>query len=153
MPIILHTEPETKPPNRTQFLASINGCIDNKEITNKELSTVLKRRRDRYARQAHHIVQQQELLNNSNNIYNGLFGTTNGNYSNGNFGTNENYSNGTQTSTNGFPSINVHMNGSDHYSNKVHIQHAEETTYNRISINHNVGDVFKNGLFILLTTC
>ncbi|CAH2034945.1 unnamed protein product, partial [Iphiclides podalirius] len=66
-----HTEPDTKLSNnlRSPYLPTI---IDNTE--NKELSSALKRRRDRYARQAHHIIQQQELMNNSSDIYNGLFG-------------------------------------------------------------------------------
>ncbi|CAK1554589.1 unnamed protein product [Leptosia nina] len=38
----------------------------------KELNTALRKRRDRCARQAHHIIQQQELLNNSSEIYNGI---------------------------------------------------------------------------------
>lgn len=114
---------------------------------------MLKRRSDRYARQAHHIVQQQELLNNSNNIYNKLFGNTNGNYTNGSLGTNGNYSHGTHTNTNGFPSNNVQLDGTDHYSNGVNGHHDEGTTYNRTTINHNIGDAMENGLLILLTTC
>ncbi|CAD0193998.1 unnamed protein product [Chrysodeixis includens] len=89
-PVITHTETDNKITNhlRTQFLPSITD--NNKE--NKELSSALRRRRDRYARQAHHIIQQQEMLNSSSDIYNGLFSSANGSYNN---------TNGSVTPTNG----------------------------------------------------
>nr|XP_021189648.2 FH1/FH2 domain-containing protein 3 isoform X3 [Helicoverpa armigera] len=116
-PVITHTETENKITNnhRTQFLPSITD--HNKE--NKELSSALRRRRDRYARQAHHIIQQQELMNHSSDIYNGLFPNPNESFTstNGSFtSTNGNYytpngtlnnANGSFTSPNGsFTSLN-----------------------------------------------
>ncbi|CAG9558814.1 unnamed protein product [Danaus chrysippus] len=56
-PVMMEPNIMTSTPKRPQYLPSI---LDTKE--NKELSTALKRRRDRYARQAHHIIQQQELM-------------------------------------------------------------------------------------------
>ncbi|KAJ8736909.1 hypothetical protein PYW07_000180 [Mythimna separata] len=108
-PVITHTETDsiTKITNnhRSQFLPTITD--HNKE--NKELSSALRRRRDRYARQAHHIIQQQEMLNHSSDIYNGLFPNPNGSFTstNGSFtsitSTNGSFSttNGSLTSTNG----------------------------------------------------
>ncbi|CAG9137764.1 unnamed protein product [Plutella xylostella] len=61
LPLEIHPEVKivnTKSPN----LPVIKGVKEN-----KELSTALRRRRDRYERQAHHITQQQELLNISSN--------------------------------------------------------------------------------------
>ncbi|XP_021189646.3 uncharacterized protein Fhos isoform X1 [Helicoverpa armigera] len=125
-PVITHTETENKITNnhRTQFLPSITD--HNKE--NKELSSALRRRRDRYARQAHHIIQQQELMNHSSDIYNGLFPNPNESFTstNGSFtSTNGNYytpngtlnnANGSFTSPNGsFTSLNgtfTSVNGS-----------------------------------------
>ncbi|XP_075991055.1 formin homology 2 domain containing isoform X3 [Anticarsia gemmatalis] len=108
-PVITHAEPEIKITNnhRQQFLPSIT---DNKE--NKELSTALRRRRDRFARQAHHIIQQQEMLNHSSDIYNGLFGSSNGTYT----GTNGSFtsSNGSFTGTNGIlPGTNGNYTGTN----------------------------------------
>ncbi|CAH2209164.1 jg26307, partial [Pararge aegeria aegeria] len=62
-PVKIPNEQEKIAPPRPTHLPSI---LDSKE--NKELSTALKRRRDRYARQAHHILQQQELLNANVNV-------------------------------------------------------------------------------------
>ncbi|CAK1588513.1 unnamed protein product [Parnassius mnemosyne] len=149
-PVIHHVEPDTKLANniRSPYLPTI---IDNKE--NKELSTALKRRRDRYARQAHHIIQQQELMNNSSDIYNGLFSninrdykSTNGTYttSTGNFtnsiATYPN-SNGSYTNTNGA------LNGQMHYNNNGINGHLDEerSFINRAPRSPNLPDVLKNG--------
>ncbi|XP_048006043.1 FH1/FH2 domain-containing protein 3 isoform X3 [Leguminivora glycinivorella] len=121
-----HVEPdepsikEPKPLNniRPPFLPCI---LDNKE--NKELTTALKRRRDRFARQAHHITQQREMLNS--NGFSGLNGNlTNGSYSYGD------YSNGNYCNGNGKP-----------YSNGINGHQGEEE---RPHIN-NLCDILKNG--------
>ncbi|XP_037866584.1 uncharacterized protein LOC101739187 [Bombyx mori] len=138
-PVITHPEPETKIANnqRTSFLPSI---MDNKE--NKDLSAALRRRRDRYARQAHHIIQQQEMLNNSNTIYNGLFGATNGTYSTPNGTTNGNC-NGTYTSIKNYS--NGSLNG-NHYANGVNGHLDDEEPYaNRTTRSLNQTDALKNG--------
>lgn len=145
-PVIKHAEPENKNSNnhRPQYLPSI---IDNKD--NKELSTALRRRRDRYARQA----QQQELLNNSNGLYNGLFGNTNGfSNGNGNYNTNGNYTNGNYTTaSNNYKNLNGNVNVSSHYNqnngvNGVNGHQEEEDAYvSRTVKNLNLADVLKNG--------
>lgn len=107
-PVITHTETENKTTNnhRTQFLPSITD--NNKE--NKELSSVLRRRRDRFARQAHRFIQQQEMLNHSNSSYNDLFPNANGSYTTTNScftSTNFNSSTPKVTKSNGrFSSLN-----------------------------------------------
>lgn len=109
LPVIIVPEPEIKPPpvTRATFLPSI---MDNKE--NKELSTALRRRRDRFARQATHI-QQQELLNNSSNtLYNGVYGSANG------IATNGSYINGTYSSK-PYLTLNTVNLGINHYANGV----------------------------------
>ncbi|XP_059055137.1 uncharacterized protein LOC131849156 [Achroia grisella] len=138
-----HAEPENKNSNnhRPQFLPTI---IDNKD--NKELSTALRRRRDRFARQA----QQQELLNNSNGLYNGLFGNTNSYQNgNGNYNNNGNYTNGNYTNTNNNYK-NANGNGNSHYAsngvNGVNGHQEEEDAYvSRTVKNLNLADVLKNG--------
>lgn len=65
--VINNKEPEIKNAvnnYRSQYLITLNG---NKE--NNELNTALKRRRQRFARQAHQIMQQQELFNNPSALY------------------------------------------------------------------------------------
>ncbi|XP_028158460.1 FH1/FH2 domain-containing protein 3 isoform X3 [Ostrinia furnacalis] len=144
VPVIVHSEPKPKIANnnRPQFLPSI---LDNNKES-KELSTALRRRRDRYARQAHHIIQQQELLNNSNGIYNGLFGNTNGAYNstNGNItSSNTNYTNGSYINTHSYQIINE---SNDHYYNGNCIKAHEDDAYiNRTVKNLNLADVLING--------
>ncbi|XP_064076338.1 uncharacterized protein Fhos isoform X1 [Vanessa tameamea] len=127
---------------RPQYLPAI---IDTKE--NKELSSVLKRRRDRYARQAHHIIQQQELLNNSNGIYNGLFEkndqwTPNRTYNNNGTYTN---TNGTFTNSSLKYTINGTVNGTVIYnSNDVNGQEEEMTYTNRTKPSY-IPEVLMNG--------
>lgn len=136
-PVITQTEPKTviTNNNRSQFLPAI---IDN----NKDINSALRRRRDRFARQAHHIIQQQELLNNSHSIYNGLFESPNGNHTNTNGSvttTNSNYTNGTYANTNG--------SSNNHYNTNGFNGHEGEDLYNsRKSSNLDV--LLKNGLFI-----
>ncbi|XP_063392862.1 FH1/FH2 domain-containing protein 3 isoform X3 [Cydia fagiglandana] len=112
---------EPKPLNniRPPFLPSI---LDNKE--NKELTTALKRRRDRFARQAHHITQQREMLNNSNG-----FSGLNGNHTNGSYSYGD-YSNGNYCNGNGKPYSNG-INGHQEEEEKPHI--------------NNLCDMLKNG--------
>lgn len=109
--------------------------MDAKE--NKELSSALKRRRDRYARHAHHIIQQQELINNSHGIYNGLF-EKNDQWANKTY-------NGTYTGTNGTynPANKYITNGTNGtiYNNDINGQ--EDEKYTRKS---NLPDVLMNGL-------
>lgn len=146
-PVIIHSDskPKITNNNRPQFLPSI---LDNNKES-KELSTALRRRRDRYARQAHHIIQQQELLNNSNGIYNGLFGNTNGAYNstNGNVtSSNTNYTNGSYINTNSYQII---KDNNDHYYNGNGVNGHEDDAYiNRTVKNLNLADVLINGLFI-----
>ncbi|KAI5640353.1 formin-like domain-containing protein [Phthorimaea operculella] len=134
-PTITHTEPEVKINHRSSFLPSL---IDNKD--NKELTTALRRRRDRFARQAHHIIQQQELLNlnnNSNTIHNGLYGSCKGNHTT---------TNGAYTNTNGHhPTANGNIgntNGTDHYTNGIN-GYDEDPAYAKKP--HSIGDIIKNG--------
>ncbi|CAH0715947.1 unnamed protein product, partial [Brenthis ino] len=123
-PVINEPEKITSP--RPSFLPSI---MDAKE--NKELSSALKRRRDRYARQAHHIIQQQELLNNSHGIYNGLF-EKNDQW------TNKTY-NGTYNAANKY--VTNGTNGTITY-NTNDTNGQEEEKYTRKS---NLPDVLMNG--------
>lgn len=152
LPVITVPEPEMKPAIRSQYLPSI---LDNKE--NKELSTALRRRRDRFARQATHI-QQQELLNNSSNtLYSGVYGNANG------IATNGGYTNGTYASTKPYSNQNTVVNGVTQYTNGVngiigtngtngtngHQDEDEpEKFVNRTAKTLNLADVFKNGLFV-----
>lgn len=46
---------------------------------NKELSAALRRRRDRFERQANHISQQERLFNNSDDVYSRVFGNVSNN--------------------------------------------------------------------------
>ncbi|XP_063372890.1 FH1/FH2 domain-containing protein 3 isoform X2 [Cydia amplana] len=111
---------EPKPLNNIRpFLPSI---LDNKE--NKELTTALKRRRDRFARQAHHITQQREMLNNSNG-----YSCLNGNLTNGSYSYGD-YSNGNYCNGNGKPYSNG-INGHQEEEEKPHI--------------NNLCDILKNG--------
>lgn len=105
-PVLTRTDPEVKIVNTKS--PNLPVIKDVKE--NKELSTALRRRRDRYERQAHHITQQQELLNISSNVYNGLF--TNGNYESP---TRSVTSNGISSRINSIQSKNSPCNGN--YSN------------------------------------
>ncbi|KOB67116.1 FH1/FH2 domain-containing protein [Operophtera brumata] len=149
LPVITVPEPDMKPAIRSQFLPSI---LDNKE--NKELSTALRRRRDRFARQATHI-QQQELLNNSSNaLYNGVYGNANG------IATNGGYTNGTYTSAKTYSNLNPVVNGVTHYTNGVngtigingtngtngHQDEDEPDKFvNRTAKTLHLADVLKNG--------
>ncbi|XP_048488325.1 FH1/FH2 domain-containing protein 3 isoform X3 [Plutella xylostella] len=105
-PVLTRTDPEVKIVNTKS--PNLPVIKDVKE--NKELSTALRRRRDRYERQAHHITQQQELLNISSNVYSGLF--TNGNYESP---TRSVTSNGISSRINSIQSKNSPCNGN--YSN------------------------------------
>lgn len=170
LPVVVVPEPETIKPVpviRSPFLPLI---LDNKE--NKELSTALRRRRDRFTRQATHI-QQQELLNNSSNtLYNGVYGNTNG------VATNGGYTNGTYVSKpysnitsvmngvsnytvgiNGMNGING-INGTNNGGNVVNgviglnglnaLQNEEELEkLNRPGKTLIIPDALKNGLFVL----
>ncbi|XP_068617381.1 FH1/FH2 domain-containing protein 3 [Battus philenor] len=120
-----HMEPETNVSHnlRSPYLPTI---IDNKE--NKELNSALRRRRDRFARQAHHTTQQQELLNNSSDIYNGLFG--NKDYKN---------SNGSYTSSNG------------NFTNPISIYTKSNCNYtNTTSVLNRQVSYFRNGINVIL---
>lgn len=131
---VITLEPEPKSTLRPSFLPSI---LDNKE--NKELSTALRRRRDRFAR-------QQEMLNNSNSgIYNGIFVNTNG-HSNTNGITNGGYTNGTYSK----PYTNGTVNGTS-YTNGINGHDEEQPFVNRTAKSLNLADVLKNGLFFSLT--
>ncbi|VVC94266.1 unnamed protein product [Leptidea sinapis] len=61
---------DMKPTQERKILPSIRN---NSECI--EIKTSIRKRRDRFARQHHHINQQEELLNNLSNIYNGSLGT------------------------------------------------------------------------------
>lgn len=127
----LEPEPKTL---RSPYLPSIQ---DNKE--NKELSTALRRRRDRFAR-------QQEMLNHSNNsINNGIYSTPKSNTTNGTY-TN---TNGSHTKPNLNGNANGNINGS-HYSNGINGHPPEEEYFvNRAAKTFNLADVLNNGLFFL----
>ncbi|XP_061717231.1 FH1/FH2 domain-containing protein 3 isoform X3 [Cydia pomonella] len=101
-------EPKTLNNIRPPFLPSI---LDNKE--NKELNTVLKRRRDRFTRQAHHITQQREMLNSNG------FSGVNGNLTNGSYFYGD-YSNGNYCNGNGKPFSNG-VNGHQEEEERPHI--------------------------------
>ncbi|XP_023937792.1 FH1/FH2 domain-containing protein 3 [Bicyclus anynana] len=122
-------EPENITPVRPAHLISI---LDSKE--NKELSTALKRRRDRYARQAHHILQQQELLNAN--------GAHEKNIEQWNTNSLRNY-----TSFNGTPNRymeylpNGSLNGSTNYNGNENNGHAESNGAKTA----NLPDILLNG--------
>ncbi|XP_072930775.1 FH1/FH2 domain-containing protein 3 [Epargyreus clarus] len=133
LPAISHTEPEPKITNnhRPQFLPSIT------DKDNKELNTALRRKRDRFARQAHQI----ELLNNSSEIYNGLFGNNKTDYKN----TNGNYTNtnGKYINANGAYAFNGKYNSNN--CNGVNGHQEEEKLYTNRTLAPNLADVLKNG--------
>ncbi|XP_045542234.1 uncharacterized protein LOC106717236 isoform X1 [Papilio machaon] len=146
LPITHHMDSDIKSNSniRTSYSPTIN---DNKE--NKELTPAWKRRKDRFARQAHHIIQQQEMLNNSNDIYNGLFGNINGDRkrtsttyseSNGEFPTSPSYTEENYTKTNGA------LNGQLQYtSNGINSPIEEEKPFeSRLPKTNYLPDVLKN---------
>lgn len=120
--------------------------MDTKE--NKELSAALKRRKDRYARQA----QQQELLNNTS-AYKGIFEKLNGDYQvNGSNEANYGNINGTYTNGNGvlnsskkFSNGNSITNGFTNHNCNGH-QDDENVYLNRITKTTSLRDVLLNGL-------
>lgn len=118
-----------------------------KDKENTELNSALRKRRDRFARQAHHIIQQEELLNNSNVIYNGLFGKkdekTNGVSTER--VTNHTTSNG-YSNVNSKPSLTGSHNG--YTSNTVNGHQDEEKGYKSTKLS-NLLDVLINGLSIV----
>ncbi|XP_045784881.1 uncharacterized protein LOC123880684 isoform X1 [Maniola jurtina] len=124
-PVKTPSEPDKIAQPRPTHLPSI---LDSKE--NKELSTALKRRRDRYARQAHHIMQQQELMNASAN-----------HDKNGEWHTNppRNYSNFNGT-PNRYSTPNGNLNGSKYNVNDMN-GHADS---NGVKAS-NLPDILLNG--------
>ncbi|CAH2104042.1 unnamed protein product [Euphydryas editha] len=135
----VHAEPENNISTpRPQYLPAL---IDTKE--NKELSSALKRRRDRYARQAHHIIQQQELLNNSNGFYNGLFEKTDQWTPNRTYNINGSYNNtnGSFTNSDGKYPMNGN-NGTVIYNSNEMNGKEEEKTYRTKPY---ISDVLMNG--------
>ncbi|RVE47409.1 hypothetical protein evm_007919 [Chilo suppressalis] len=161
---VAHTEPRNKIINniRPQLPLDNNKELKKNKINNnrpqlsldnnkdnKELSSALKRRRDRFARQAHHIIQQQELLNNSNEIYDGLFGNTNGNYSpikNNVTTPNTDLINGTYTNSNNNYVMNINGNNDDDFGiNGVNGHDDGDIYLNRTMKSLNLPDVLKNG--------
>lgn len=152
------SEPEAIIKNvHEHFLPAI---INNKE--NKELNTPIRRRRDRYSRQAHIITQQQEMLNNSS-LYNSIF--SNGKYNNNNSSSNCNGSytnlngsyttNSSNVNSNGicnrsynYNNHNGHTNGVSHCNGVNGHKDEEESFVNRAANSINIADVIKNGLCV-----